>query len=60
LKKGNYTAMVAHPVDGDLLSCAGLALAEDRDMIMPNFFAYLVYASATMLPLLAIVSMVWL
>ena len=36
------------------------AIAENRGVVMPSFFAYLGYAAVIMLPLLAIVSMVWL
>ncbi len=32
------------------------AIAEDRAVPMPSFFAYLLYASVLMLPLLAIVA----
>jgi Na+/H+ antiporter NhaD/arsenite permease-like protein len=34
------------------------AIAEDRGIAMPSFFAYLAYASVVMLPMLAVVS--WL
>ena len=36
------------------------AIAEDRGVVMPSFFAYFAYAAIIMLPLLALVSMVWL
>jgi Na+/H+ antiporter NhaD/arsenite permease-like protein len=36
------------------------AIAEDRGVPMPSFFAYLFYAALVMLPLLVIVSAVWL
>jgi len=36
------------------------AIAEDRGVAMPSFFAYLAFAALVMLPLLAVVSVVWL
>jgi len=36
------------------------AIAEDRGVAMPSFFAYLACAALVMLPLLAVVSVVWL
>jgi len=36
------------------------AIAEDRGVAMPSFFAYLAWASLALLPLLAIVAVVWL
>jgi Na+/H+ antiporter NhaD/arsenite permease-like protein len=36
------------------------AIAEDRGVVMPSFFAYFFYASIPMLPLLAVVALVWL
>ncbi len=36
------------------------AIAEDRGIAMPSFFAYLGYASLVMLPLLAVVAALWL
>jgi Na+/H+ antiporter NhaD/arsenite permease-like protein len=36
------------------------AIAEDRGVPMPSFFGYLAYAALVMLPLLAVVSAVWL
>jgi len=35
------------------------AIAEDRGIAMPSFFAYLAYAAIVMLPLLAVVSAIW-
>jgi Na+/H+ antiporter NhaD/arsenite permease-like protein len=35
------------------------AIAEDRGVAMPSFFAYSGYAAAALLPLLAIVSLIW-
>ena len=35
------------------------AIAEDRGVAMPSFFAYLGYASIVMLPLLMVVGWVW-
>jgi Na+/H+ antiporter NhaD/arsenite permease-like protein len=35
------------------------AIAEDRGVAMPSFFAFSGYAAAAMLPLLAIVSVIW-
>jgi Na+/H+ antiporter NhaD/arsenite permease-like protein len=35
------------------------AIAEDRGVAMPSFFAYLAYASLVMLPLLAVVGWLW-
>jgi Na+/H+ antiporter NhaD/arsenite permease-like protein len=35
------------------------AIAEDRGVAMPSFFAYLAWASIVLLPLLAVVSVVW-
>jgi Na+/H+ antiporter NhaD/arsenite permease-like protein len=35
------------------------AIAEDRGVAMPSFFAYLAYAALVMLPLLAVVSAIW-
>ena len=36
------------------------AIAEDRGVVMPSFFAYFAYAAIIMLPLLAVVSIGWL
>jgi len=36
------------------------AIAEDRGVAMPSFFAYFVYASIVLLPLFAVVALVWL
>jgi Na+/H+ antiporter NhaD/arsenite permease-like protein len=36
------------------------AIAEDRGVAMPSFFAYFAYAAIVMLPLLAVVAAVWL
>ncbi len=36
------------------------AIAEDRGIAMPSFFAYFALASVVMLPLLAVVALVWL
>ncbi len=36
------------------------AIAEDRGIAMPSFFGYLAWASLIMLPLLVVISMVWL
>ncbi len=36
------------------------AIAEDRGVAMPSFFAYFFYASIVLLPLLAVVAVVWL
>ena len=36
------------------------AIAEDRGVAMPSFFAYSGYALAAMLPLLALVALIWL
>ena len=35
------------------------AIAEDRGIAMPSFFAYFAYATAVMAPLLAVVALVW-
>jgi Na+/H+ antiporter NhaD/arsenite permease-like protein len=35
------------------------AIAEDRGVEMPSFFVYFVYAAIAMLPLLAVVSVIW-
>ena len=36
------------------------AIAEDRGVVMPSFFAYFAYAAIIMLPLLAVVAEIWL
>ncbi|MEO8303923.1 MAG: sodium:proton antiporter [Betaproteobacteria bacterium] len=36
------------------------AIAEDRGIAMPSFFAYFAYAAVVMVPLLAVVSLVWI
>ena len=36
------------------------AVAEDRGIAMPSFFGYIVYAGAVMLPLLAVIGLVFL
>ena len=36
------------------------AIAEDRGVAMPSFFAFTGYAAAAMIPLLALVSLVWI
>ena len=36
------------------------AIAEDRGLAMPSFFAYLAYASLALMPLLALVAMLTL
>ena len=36
------------------------AIAEDRGVAMPSFFAYLAYASLALVPLLALVAMLTL
>ena len=36
------------------------AIAEDRGVAMPSFFAYFAYAAIVMLPLLAVVAAIWL
>jgi len=36
------------------------AIAEDRGVPMPSFFAYVAYAAALILPLFAAISFVWL
>jgi Na+/H+ antiporter NhaD/arsenite permease-like protein len=33
------------------------AIAEDRDVAMPSFFGYFVYAALLMVPLLAVISL---
>jgi putative citrate transport len=35
------------------------AIAEDRGIAMPSFFAYFGWASVLMLPLLAVVAVTW-
>ena len=35
------------------------AIAEDRGVAMPSFFAYLAYAAIAMVPLLAVISAIW-
>ena len=36
------------------------AIAEDRGVLMPSFFAYFAYAAIVMIPVLAVVSAIWL
>jgi len=36
------------------------AIAEDRGVAMPSFFAFFAYAALVMLPLLAVVAAIWL
>ena len=36
------------------------AVAEDRGVTMPSFFAYVAYASVVMLPLLAVITYLFL
>ena len=36
------------------------AIAEDRGVAMPSFFAFFAYAAIVLLPLLAVVAAIWL